>query len=200
MLGLLAARITNPQINEDIAGLAPEDFINRTLPLVLNIGFVVGALIFLFMLVGGGIAWITSKGDPGSIEEAKSKITNSLIGLLIQFSIYLIIGIANWFFNINLAFGFNINLPVGSSFNNLTNPDAQLTLSSAIEVLLIVAVVSFLFMFLFGGVKYISSHGEPAKIDEAKKYITNALIGLTVTFAIFFVGYLVNFYFGTTII
>lgn len=199
MRALIADRITNPQINADIADLAPQEFINTIFPKILNIGFVVGAIIFMFMLVGGGIAYITSHGEPGSIEDAKKKITNSLIGLAIQFSIYLIIGIVNWFFNINLGFGFNINLPTGSNFNNLANPNAQSTISSAIELILVIASVSFLFMFLFGGFKYLSSQGDPGKLEDAKKTITNALIGLVIVFAVFFIGVLVNTYFGTNI-
>jgi hypothetical protein len=63
---------------------------------------VVAALLFFFMLVWGGIEWITSGGDKAANENARKRITNALIGLAIVFSAWAIVSL------INLVFGINI--------------------------------------------------------------------------------------------
>ena len=57
----------------------------------------VGGLAFLLYLVWGGIEYMMAGGDKGKTEEAKHKITNSLIGLAIlvaSFAIIFFIGAA----------------------------------------------------------------------------------------------------------
>lgn len=58
---------------------------------------VVGGLAFLLYTVWGGIEWMMSGGDKGKIEEARHKITNSLIGLALlvaSFAITYFVGAA----------------------------------------------------------------------------------------------------------
>jgi len=49
---------------------------------------VVSGLAFLLYTVWGGIEWMMSKGDKASVEEARHKITNSLIGMTIVVAAY----------------------------------------------------------------------------------------------------------------
>ena len=66
------------------------------------------ALIFFFMLVLGGIRYITSGGDKGQTESARGQITAALIGLVIVFAAWAIINLINIFFGINIL---SLNLP-----------------------------------------------------------------------------------------
>ena len=50
---------------------------------IINLVFVVAAVLTLVYLVWGAIQWITSGGDKGKVEEARNKITAAVIGLLI---------------------------------------------------------------------------------------------------------------------
>lgn len=68
---------------------------------------VVAAVIFFFMLVIGGIKWIASGGDKGQTEGARSQITAALVGLVIVFAAWAIVGLINAFFNINIL---NLNI------------------------------------------------------------------------------------------
>ncbi len=68
----------------------------------------VAALIFFFMLVLGGIKYITSGGDKGKTEEARGQITAALIGLVIVFAAWAIINLVNIFFDINIL---QLNVP-----------------------------------------------------------------------------------------
>lgn len=65
--------------------LAPGPF-----SLINLIFYAIGAF-FLLNTVTGGISLMTSAGDPGKINEAKGKITNSIIGFLVAFAAYWIV-------------------------------------------------------------------------------------------------------------
>ena len=69
----------------------------------INIVLVIATVVFFFMFVMGGIQWITSGGDRGKVEMARKMIVNALIGLLIVFSIFVIIFIINQIFGVNIG-------------------------------------------------------------------------------------------------
>jgi hypothetical protein len=54
-------------------------------------------------LIMGGITWITAGGDKGKLEEARSKITNGIIGLAIVASAWAVYLLLDYFFGIGLA-------------------------------------------------------------------------------------------------
>lgn len=78
----------------------------------IRLTLVVAAVIFFFILVIGGIRWITSGGDKAQTEAARSQITAALVGLVIVFAAWAIVALLATFFNIDL-------------FGNLTVPQAQ---------------------------------------------------------------------------
>lgn len=87
----------------------PVTFFQKFLPALIGLAFVVGVLIFFFMFIMGAIGWISSGSDKGAMEEAKSKITNALIGLVILFSFYAVALLINSFFGISI-----LTLDIGS--------------------------------------------------------------------------------------
>lgn len=66
------------------------EYINRILKLVLMLS----TLLVFGQLIIGGIGWITSGGDKGKVEEARNKIVNAVIGLIIVASSYAILQLA----------------------------------------------------------------------------------------------------------
>lgn len=54
-------------------------------------------------LIYGGFTWITSGGDKGKLEDARSKITNGIIGLAIVASAWAVYLLLDYFFGIGLA-------------------------------------------------------------------------------------------------
>lgn len=76
---------------------------------VIGVAFLLAFLIFLVMLIIGGIQWISSGGDKESVQKAKDRITHALIGLVIVACTWAIIQIVQNFFCINI-FG-SIKLP-----------------------------------------------------------------------------------------
>ena len=69
---------------------------------------VIAAILFFFMLVIGGIRWITSGGDKGGTEAARNQITAALIGLVIVFAAWAIISLVGTLFGISVLAGLSI--------------------------------------------------------------------------------------------
>lgn len=63
---------------------------------------VISSLVFFFMLVIGGIKWITSGGDKTKTEGARSQITAALVGLAIVFSAWALVLLLETLFDVNL--------------------------------------------------------------------------------------------------
>jgi lipoprotein signal peptidase len=56
-------------------------------------------------------------------------------------------------------------------------------INAAIIITLIVAAVLFVFSLLAGGIKMILSGGKGDKVDEAKRQLVNALVGVFIVFS-----------------
>lgn len=100
--------ITNPILGPRLQGFlgrfgdSPAAFFQLFLPNLLALGLIIGVLIFFFVLIIGAIAWISSGGDKNALEEAKHKITNALIGIIILFSLFAVLKVIENFFGISI--------------------------------------------------------------------------------------------------
>jgi hypothetical protein len=99
--------ITNPAVG-NLGTNQGVNFLKSALPAAVEIGLIIGVLVFFFILLTGAIQWIASGGDKQSLEGARGKITNAIIGLVILFSIFAIIQLIQNFFHISIL---NITLP-----------------------------------------------------------------------------------------
>lgn len=77
-------------------------FVQQLIPSLVGLAFVVGVLIFFFMLLLGAIQWISSGGDKAAVEGARGKITQALVGIIVLFSVFAIIKVVETFFGINI--------------------------------------------------------------------------------------------------
>ncbi|OGM27868.1 hypothetical protein A3A76_05405 [Candidatus Woesebacteria bacterium RIFCSPLOWO2_01_FULL_39_23] len=77
----------------------PTSLITRIIYFVI----LVATLVFFFMLISGGISWITSNGDKAMLESAKHRIRNALIGLFIVLSSFFIVQEINCIFKVDLG-------------------------------------------------------------------------------------------------
>lgn len=79
-------------------------------------------------------------------------------------------------------------------------PLSELTIpglvSSAVNLVLIVASVLFVFNFLIGGIKFMLSGGSKEKLDSAKKQLVNAILGIVIVFSAWAVLGFVGDFFG----
>lgn len=71
--------------------IAPQYEIGKVISGAIG-AFILFASIFAFVNIAiGGISWITSGGDKAKIEEARNRIMNSFIGLILIASIWAIV-------------------------------------------------------------------------------------------------------------
>jgi hypothetical protein len=76
----------------------------------IGLALIIAALLVFVYLIWGGLQYITSGGDKGKTEEARSRISAALVGLAIVAAAWAIIQIIGYFFGINI-FGGNVPIP-----------------------------------------------------------------------------------------
>lgn len=89
--------ITNPTLGS-IGGTPGTTFFSTFFGGLITLAIIIGAIIFVFMLVAGAIQWIGSGGDKAAVEGAKGKITNALVGIIVLFAVFAIVNIIGVFF------------------------------------------------------------------------------------------------------
>jgi hypothetical protein len=100
--------ITNPVLGPKLQGFighfgdSPAAFFALFLPRLLTLALIIGAIIFFFVMIIGAIQWISSGGDKNALEEAKHKITNAVVGIIILFSLFAILKVIENFFGISI--------------------------------------------------------------------------------------------------
>lgn len=88
---------------------------------------------------------------------------------------------------------------VGNPWNRLCllqGSDFGTVIGNAILTVFIIATIIALFFLIWGGVKWIVSGGDKAKVDAARSTIIAALVGLVITFLSYFILQVVLGMFG----
>ena len=88
---------------------------------LVNLALLIAALVFFFILVMGGIKWITSGGDKEQTAAAQSTLTAAIIGLAIVFSTWAIIGLLDTFLGLDIFSGLKIPTVTSSAGNTGIN-------------------------------------------------------------------------------
>ena len=94
--------INNPALPANLRNINGIVFTGKLFPALIALGFVIGAVVFMFTLIIGAIQWITSGGDKMRLEQARGKVTSAVIGLIVLFSFFAIINFVECF----IGFGF----------------------------------------------------------------------------------------------
>ena len=69
-------------------------------------------------------------------------------------------------------------------------------ISTIITFMLVAAVIIALFYLIYGGIRWITSGGDKGKVEEARKHIIAAIIGLIVAFVAYFILQIILSVFG----
>ena len=93
--------LTNP-IFKQSGGSNGLSFFQGVIPGFVGLSFVLGTLIFFFMLLWGSIQWISSGGDKQALEGARGRITNAVVGLVLLFASFAIIKLIQAFFHVQI--------------------------------------------------------------------------------------------------
>lgn len=76
---------------------------------IVTILLILAIILTLLYLIYGGIKWITSGGDKGKVDAARSHITAAIVGLIIALLSFFILNVITYVF-------------VGKAFNEITFP------------------------------------------------------------------------------
>jgi len=97
------ATLYNPQLLAPFQGISASQYINRIIPVLIYIGFVVCILAFVILLFIGGIQYITSGGDKAKLEGGRNRVTNAITGLIILLLLWFILKLFNLLFGIDIG-------------------------------------------------------------------------------------------------
>jgi len=105
-LAAIPSRITNPLYNiywkALLTNKRSDIFFQKIITNFITLGFIIGILIFFYVLISGAILWMTSGSDKVALEKARGKLTSGFIGIVILFSVFAIIKIIEQFFEIDI--------------------------------------------------------------------------------------------------
>lgn len=100
-----------------------------------------------------------------------------------------------------------INNPImGDSMQSLVASSGDgatffaLLLPKLIGLALVVGVVIFLFMLIFGAIQWITSGGDKASLEGARSKISSAIVGLVILFSTFAILALIEKFFDISIL
>jgi len=102
LLTTLLAQVSNPLLGGDY-DVGGWNYLNRVLPSFVDIAFLVGVIIFIFIFVAGAFGWITAGGDKGKLETARKRITHAIVGLLILLLVFFLTQLVNAILGINIG-------------------------------------------------------------------------------------------------
>jgi len=84
--------------------------------------------------------------------------------------------------------------------NCTSNPDPITTTQNLVQTFfnwfIIIAVIFFVYHFINGGIRIITSQGDAKKLEEGRNSLTNAVLGVVVVFSIFAILKLLGLAFG----
>jgi hypothetical protein len=108
-------QITNPVLSQTLLDILKgenpgEVFLGRLIGNLITLLLIVATVATIFLLIIGGIQWMTSGGDKAAIEAARGRITAALVGLILVFITWAIILLIEQFLGITIIGG-PITLP-----------------------------------------------------------------------------------------
>lgn len=94
--------ITNRALPEWLQNLSGVEYFQRLIPSLVGLVLVIGSIVFFFVFIIGAIQWMVSGGDKAAVEQARGKVTNALVGLVILFSAFAIVLAVETFFGVDI--------------------------------------------------------------------------------------------------
>ncbi len=132
---------------------------------------VIAAYLILGYVIYGGYQYIFSAGDPGKIASGKKTLFNGFIGLAIVLAAHIIVSTIRVVLNANFS---------QDCISSGACADPTTMITNAFQwVIAISGIVAAVFI-VYGGISYITSSGDPGKVQRARQIIIYALIGLAI--------------------
>lgn len=94
----------------------------------------------------------------------------------------------------------NTHINVPGQINAIGNLSLSSVIQFAVSVLLFAAIVLSLIFLILGGLKWILSQGDKKNLEEAKKTVTYAIVGLLLVLLSFFIINFIGFAFNVSLL
>jgi len=78
---------------------------NKVLSTTVGLLTIVAGIYFIFLMISGAISWMGAGGDKGAIEDARKRIMNGIIGLIIVIAGFFIIDLIGYLIGIDFLRG-----------------------------------------------------------------------------------------------
>lgn len=91
---------------------------------------------------------------------------------------------------------------IDTNFQALCNLEAGnlgAIIGAIVTFLLIIVAIIALFFLIYGGLRWVTSGGDKGKVDEARKTVIAAIVGLIIAFLAFFILSVVLSFFGLSL-
>lgn len=86
-----------------------------------------------------------------------------------------------------------------SNLCNLQGDKLGSIIGAIVTFLLIIIAVIALFFLIYGGLRWVTSGGDKGKVDDARKTVIAAIVGLVIAFLSFFILNVVLSFFGLSL-
>ncbi|OGM13915.1 hypothetical protein A3A76_05400 [Candidatus Woesebacteria bacterium RIFCSPLOWO2_01_FULL_39_23] len=106
--GLLSQRIYNPQIIEPLRNFTGWEYLQRLYPIFIALGIIITTVVFVLLIIIGGIAWVTAGGDREKLDTARRRVINGVIGIFLVLLVFFVLIWIGRIFKINFLGQFNI--------------------------------------------------------------------------------------------
>ena len=104
----ILALITNPVVDPTVGTGPGTGILQIFITNFISIGFGIGAIVLVFMLISGGVRYIAAGSDKDAVQHAAKQLTHALIGITILLSVYAIVALIGGVFGINIL---QVNFP-----------------------------------------------------------------------------------------
>ena len=101
--------INNPVLIPSVGSGSGITILQTFLSNFITIGFGIGSIVLVFMLISGGVRYIAAGSDKDAVQHAAKQLTHALIGITILLSVYAIVALIGGVFGINIL---QVNFPV----------------------------------------------------------------------------------------
>jgi hypothetical protein len=78
-----------------VIGKMSSDLLSKYIKALYDYGLAIVGILATVVLMGGGLLWLTSRGDSGQVTKAKEMIIGSITGMVILFSAWIILNTVN---------------------------------------------------------------------------------------------------------
>ncbi len=141
---------------------------------------VIAAYLVIGYVIYGGYQYTFAGGDPGKVATGKKTLTQAFIGLAIVMSANLLMSTIRYALLKDTAFDCITTKDDGTiTASQICTKSGEVLVNAIHWFIAVAGIVSAIFV-VYGGISYVTSSGDPSKLEKAKKTITYALIGLAI--------------------